>query len=364
MKRKILFGTDIAFSAKSGEIAHVVGLLNELSRGGGVMFLTFRKNFCILKDAGLSARVELIEFESRVGGMVERLLYFRRLLICARINNISHLYVRHSLFARVLGSTFVRPKPYQLVIEYNGVIEKETGSALRLLAMRLTMGLFRKLALRSKVNIAVSSGIQQFYKPMVGGRWVTVHNGVAPQLIDFFQQRPVRQKKDFIFVGNVTHWQDFQALIDFLKVNRDWISSSGLKVKILGSGPSDKELSSMISRASLEDLVLQLGIVRGEQMYEHLAESQVGLLLDTRTVDGQLLFSPLKYFEYSAAKLDILYVTRQQLEDLPGVLSAAPELRFSGLEEFQASCKQAAIRIQSRERSWSVVCGEIEELLS
>lgn len=128
-----------------------------------------------------------------------------------------------------------------------------------------------------------------------------------------------RNSRELLFIGNLNRFEDDRNL----KFILDCFSSSKLdekiKFKIIG-GPDKylKILENYSSELKIDDKVTFLSWQKRDQIFNEIQKSDIGLLMNS-SKDKHSVFhtSPLKYFEYLYAGLNILAVDFPSHRSLP-----------------------------------------------
>jgi glycosyltransferase involved in cell wall biosynthesis len=171
---------------------------------------------------------------------------------------------------------------------------------------------------------------------------VCISYGLAEQLREIFPlQRPVEvipdgvnlgfysgpprrpDNKKIIYVGQLYPWKGAGTLVEAMK----YIDEGNLHV-VGGSAERIRELKETASRLGIEDRIVFHGQVPPEEVRNHLAGAEVGVLPLTRELISASFTSPLKLFEYMAARVPIvasdLPSTREILTDGVNALLVQP----------------------------------------
>ena len=134
---------------------------------------------------------------------------------------------------------------------------------------------------------------------------------------EFFTNKTTKKNKQVVFVGNLLRFGKSRD-IEFIL---DCFSNEKLKdftVKIVG-GP-EKYVETLRSRIEemLIDNIQLLGRLDQQKTSEILMQSTIGILINSKENRNSLLHtSPLKYFEYLAANLNIVAVDFHSHKNLP-----------------------------------------------
>jgi hypothetical protein len=134
---------------------------------------------------------------------------------------------------------------------------------------------------------------------------------------EFFKDRFNKNNKQVVFVGNLLRFgksRDIEFIVECF-------SSEKLKdftLKIVG-GPEGyvETLRNYIDKMSIDNIQI-LGRLNQQKTSEILMESSIGILINSKDNKNSLLHtSPLKYFEYLAANLNVVAVDFQSHKNLP-----------------------------------------------
>ncbi|MBR9789255.1 MAG: glycosyltransferase [Vibrionaceae bacterium] len=359
---KILFGTDIIFGKSSGEVYHVLGVLNSWASNSEVKvsFYTHECNIALLKNLGIDSKVNLIPFYSSImkKGLFKKIGYFFSLRNYLKKHDFDVLYLRSTFWSKFYS--FIHDSNVFYTIEYNGLLEKEMVGWKQYL-IPFAKFLMKKEHSTSNLNIVVAGGIAHYYKLHdFLDNWNVIHNGMNANDLDIIEALgEVNRNNDFIFVGNLAKWQNFDNLISFWLNNNTSLSARGVKLHIVGGGSQRDMLAKLIKENDLENSVVLHGPLYGEEMYSLLRSCQFGLILDERLYEGKLLFSPLKHFQYQACGLRTLYLSDSERIDPEGLdISIVKSSDKVNLEKLSYNNK-----FDSEVRTWNVVSAQLVKLI-
>lgn len=143
--------------------------------------------------------------------------------------------------------------------------------------------------------------------------------------LDFYSGNPQRPKNNrILYVGQLYPWKGTGTLVEAMK----YISNGELHL-VGGSKERIYELKEMASRLGIDGRVFFHGQVPPQQVRSHLAEAAVAVLPLTRDLISASFTSPLKLFEYMAARVPIiasdLPSTREILSDGVNALLVQPD---------------------------------------
>ena len=186
--------------------------------------------------------------------------------------------------------------------------------------------------------VFLNENLSKFYKDPLNS--IVAHNGVDSEM--FKGAKITKIKNSIVFVGNLSRFNKPRGLESFVK----YFCSSDLNgifsLDIVG-GPEAQatKLKKIIEKYKLEKSVKVHGRLSRKKTIEMLEKSSIGLLINSQDNSHSYEFtSPLKYFEYLYANLNVIAV------DFPShrMLPYADKILFYDLDDeksFINSLKQA-----------------------
>ncbi|UCD75512.1 MAG: glycosyltransferase family 4 protein [Phycisphaerales bacterium] len=225
------------------------------------------------------------------------------------------VYERHSLwsyaameFARqveIPGLLEVNSPLIEEQVQYRGLVHED-------LARRTVERSFRT----ATVLLAVSQGVAQRL-----GEWGAddkihiVPNGVDPTRFDNrFRTDSSADADTFTvgFLGTLKPWHGVTTLLD--SCARALGDIPGLRLLIVGDGPLRPTIESDLSRLGIEHISKLTGAIAPTDVPEYLARMDVAVA-PYPSLEG-FYFSPLKLFEYMAARKAIVATALGQIEEI------------------------------------------------
>ncbi|MDO5075841.1 glycosyltransferase family 4 protein [Corynebacterium sp.] len=297
-----------------GACVHMQEVIRELlRRGHNVTVFAVRKGTFIPDDL---RELEVREFPIEAKETAERELaqQQRSEEISAEIirGNFDLIYERYSLFSTVIATSQI---PGILEVNAPLIEEQRTHRALHDIAS--ASDALQLQVSHARVTVCVSENVRTWVSHRtVGGRVVTVPNGVNPERI-------VPQPEDtdgapvVTFVGTLKPWHGVSdLLIAASYANHPW------RIRILGDGPERPALEHLAEKLGLS--VDFRGAIAPAEMPKHLAGTAIAVApYPAAQTDSDQYFSPLKLFEYMAAGLPIV---ASQVGQIPSILGTAGEL--------------------------------------
>jgi len=172
----------------------------------------------------------------------------------------------------------------------------------------------------SNVEIVfLNHNLQKFYD-LDDQQSTVLHNGVDEDLFDTTTRKMNRDLGRMIFVGNLKRFNNergLKFLIDAFNT-RDYLLK--YKLSIIG-GPESyaDELRKHVAALNLEKNIEILGRVERSSISKIYQNAHIGILINTSTDDHSYKYtSPLKYFEYIYAGLNVVAVDFPSHRELPG----------------------------------------------
>ena len=150
--------------------------------------------------------------------------------------------------------------------------------------------------------IFLNENLFNFYN--VSGESIILHNGVDNEL---FIDKKIKKNNSLIFVGSLSRFNDSRG-IEFVINCFNNPKLSDFTFEIIGGNSTEvKKIRKYIYKLGLEKRIRVHGRLNRDSIFEFLTISQIGLLINSRNNDHSYLYtSPLKYFEYLYADLNII----------------------------------------------------------
>lgn len=296
---KILYLTNLKLKESSGEMTHIVGVINSLSKKEiDIDLITFETNENLLLNRKLSKNVNIIKTNYIFNNLLSSLLLFIKFYLLDK-EKYEFIYVRESfLCLLLLPYIFITKK--KVIFEINGIRVFEEKRFFKSLLIKLSDSLTNLLFKKSYKIIAVSEGIREFLIDKYHlNNIFTVHNGTDLEENNNYPEK----NNNLVFIGNLSKWQNFNLLLDAVKINKSKFETKNIIIEIYGDGEEKDKILTNININKLNNIIFLKGKINKELIIDVLSKSKIGLLIDTRFYKKQFLFSPLKYFEYQVAKI-------------------------------------------------------------
>jgi hypothetical protein len=306
----IVYVNDVLFSRASGELTHTVGFLNAMvKKGFDIKYLTYSANKHLLKEYGLSSDIDITYIGTFRNRWMARffyvfILFFYILYKRDKSRGNEVFYIRETTLLFFMGKKTI-------FLEFNGLRFLEVGIGFNAFLVKIADTLNRLLYKRAFCNIAVSEGIKYYLENRMDLKNVRVINN-GTNLVSTFIAPMTTEKKEIVFIGNLSIWQDFNFLIECIEIHKEEIMRKGILFKLYGDGTMKNSLLKSIALRELGDVVQHCGILKRDLIQPVLLGAVAGLLLDKRLYEGFFPFSPLKYFEYRSCGLPVLFLNRNQ----------------------------------------------------
>jgi glycosyltransferase involved in cell wall biosynthesis len=242
---------------------------------------------------------------------------YRRLTRALRERKADLIYERYALnaFCGVLAS---RRFGVPLLLEINAPWHDQSPSSGPVRFRRLARSVERWVCANSIRTIVVSEALRQLLvtEGAPQGRLTVMHNAVDPAVFNpAISGQEVRQRyglNDRLvagFVGWLRHWHGLEDLIDAVHVSG--LLERGLRLLIVGSGPSLSAVQERVESLGLEDQVILTGPVAHEEVPAHIAALDIAL--QPRATDYAC---PMKLVEYMAMGRCILAPNQPNIREL------------------------------------------------
>ena len=166
----------------------------------------------------------------------------------------------------------------------------------------------KKVSSNQKVKIIfLNSNLEKYYKNLNLNSKV-LHSGVDSILFSKFKN--IKKKKNqVVYVGNLLRFGKKRNLEFIIEAFSSYDDLKNYKLQIIG-GPKKEalRLEKIVSQKKLKNINIT-GRLNREETAEKIMESSIGILVNTsESVHSREFTSPLKYFEYLFANLNIVAV--------------------------------------------------------
>ena len=195
------------------------------------------------------------------------------------------------------------------------VFECHQLTTLRNLLMKKSIGHTKSKIIFLNNNLAKDSNLTE-----VGNikKVIILHNGVD---VEYFKTNKVKagSPKVIVFIGNLLRFNKSRGLEFVLQSMVYEQFSEEVKFKIIG-GPHKEvnRLQDYVDSLNLNNRVEILGRLDRESTIKHLSDSNVGLLINSeRDKHSTHHTSPLKYFEYLYAGVNVVAIDYPSHQSLP-----------------------------------------------
>ena len=161
-------------------------------------------------------------------------------------------------------------------------------------------------------NILKDLNIDKKYKDRV----IVLHNGV-----DASNYKKIKQsnKHELVFIGNLRRFNEDRNINFIINCFKNENIQDKYKFKVIG-GPVEAldELDKLINNKGLQDKVELLQWLPRDNVLNEIQKSGIGLLINSNKDKHSIFYtSPLKYFEYLYAGLNVLAVDFPSHKSLP-----------------------------------------------
>ena len=242
---------------------------------------------------------------------------YLRLARALRERKADLIYERYALntFCGVLVS---RRFDVPLLLEVNAPWRHQSPSLGPIRFRRLARSIERWVCSNSARTIVVSEALRQLVRTegVPEGQLTVMHNAVDPAIFNpAVSGQEVRRRyglNDHVvagFVGWVRHWHGLEDLID--AVHDSGLLEHGLRLLIVGSGPSLPAVQNRVRRRGLDDKVILTGPVVHEEVPAHIAALDIAL--QPRATPYAC---PMKLVEYMAMGRCILAPDQPNIREL------------------------------------------------
>ena len=192
----------------------------------------------------------------------------------------------------------------------NVIFECHQYSKLRLFLLRKSLK-----NKKSKIIFLNENLYEDFkHKSLLSDNFSIIHNGVD---LEIFNPKSNKNTKEIIFVGNLKRFgksRDLDFIIDSILRIKD-----GYKLKVVGATLNEiTYLNQKYSDSYFDTHVNILGRLSRPETIEHINNAEIGLLINSdANAHSRKYTSPIKYFEYLGANLNVLAVDFDSHRKLP-----------------------------------------------
>tara|TARA_Y100001958_G_scaffold157220_1_gene151751 strand:- start:766 stop:1893 length:1128 start_codon:yes stop_codon:yes gene_type:complete len=161
-------------------------------------------------------------------------------------------------------------------------------------------------------NILKDLNIDKKYKDRV----IVLHNGVDAS--NYKKIKP-SNKHELVFIGNLRRFNEDRNLNFIINCFKNENIQDKYRFKVIG-GPAEAldELDKLINNKGLQDKVELLQWLPRDNVLNEIQKSGIGLLINSNKDKHSIFYtSPLKYFEYLYAGLNVLAVDFPSHKSLP-----------------------------------------------
>ncbi len=291
---------------------------------------------------------------------------------------------RLSLMGHV-GADLADSLDVPLILEVNALLSEEARQFRALERVELAEAIEQRVLERADAIVAVSAALaDRIAQRGIDARKIhVVPNGVD---VDLFAAAPPRDAArrelglpaGFIagFVGSLKPWHGADVLIDAFAQMAGTAGphAAPARLLIVGAGPQESALREQAQRAGILPLVLFTGAVPHERVPLYIRAMDAAVA-PYRPLDG-FYFSPLKLFEYMAARTCVVASRIGQIEDViehersgllcePGDAAGLARL-LSELRNDPARCErqtQAAFDVVRTRFTWQHAAQQVEHVI-
>lgn len=242
------------------------------------------------------------------------------------------VYERYSLWSHA-GMTFARLSGITGILEVNAPLIEEQRKYRQLPLEQEAEQTLRQVLTNADTIIAVSPGVKNWLEnnyPESGNKVHVVANGVDPAR--YPARKAARNNQVVIgFVGSLKPWHGVQTLVEAFHL----LHQRGRPVRlcIVGDGPEYPQLRAQLTQYGLLSFCYFSGAVNHASVPRLLAAMDIAVAPYPRLTS--FYFSPLKIYEYMAARLPVI-TTR--VGHLPEVVSEGKTGLLVAPDDAQALC--------------------------
>lgn len=361
----VYYFTDRILKESSGEYYHTIGIIIALiNKGVNVTVILDESNYSFFEDEVFkNGKIKFVYVNTSSNNLfrVIKLYTFAIRFLMRKSKTGDIIYTRDTIYTVLLSllPLYIRR---MLVTEINGVARFETNYRI----YKYLYYIFDIIKIKyvwnlSLFNLCVSEGIKEFYNTCsntVSNLYV-IHNGLNSQVINARSSEDSVRKRSMVLVANFTNWQRVDRLCQILDSNRFSVFDMGITVDLYGSGPMKENWEEIVRNTKLGAVVSFKGKLEQSAMADTLTLYTFGLVLDDRYFNGQPLFSPLKYYEYSAFGLNTLYLSEFGHLDLPNCYPISEE---NFIEDVLVLNRSIPVK-ENGIRTWDDVIMDVEVIL-
>ncbi len=212
------------------------------------------------------------------------------------------VYERHALFAHG-AMTFAAEHRLPSALEVNAPLIEEQARHRNLARRADAERSARRAFATAGLVVAVSDPVADYARSLgaADARLTVIPNGVDPAR---FPARP-RPRGPFTvgFVGTLKPWHDVASLVEAVALLRAGVVPDA-RLIVVGDGPARVVLAERVAALSIADAVTFTGAVPAAEVPGWLARMHAAVA--PYRADEPFYFSPLKLYEYMAARLPVV----------------------------------------------------------
>jgi glycosyltransferase involved in cell wall biosynthesis len=293
-----------------------------------------------LIHALLDARVEVCLFASRIEGNIPRTL--QKLSICAIPKYVSNntldkeelalatnqqlpsllsaegpfdfVYERYSLWS-FAGIEWAASRGIPAIVEVNAPLIDEQKKHRQLIHHEIARQSSSRALGSATAIIAVSRKVAEYASSFTTPERIhVIPNGVTPRRFPREIEPLLKRSSDsFVigFLGTLKPWHDLSTLVEAFSIVRK--ENPKTRLLIVGDGPQRKCLEQRLLDTKMREFVDFTGTVPAHEVPRLLASMDAALV--PYAADTEHYFSPLKLFEYMAARLAIVAADIGQIKE-------------------------------------------------
>jgi glycosyltransferase involved in cell wall biosynthesis len=212
------------------------------------------------------------------------------------------VYERYSLWSHA-GMTFARKAGITGILEVNAPLIEEQRKYRQLPLEQEAEQTLRQVLTNADTLIAVSPGVKTWLEsfPESGGNVHVVANGVDPAR---YPARKVARNNPAVigFVGSLKPWHGVQTLVEAFHLLHQ--RGRPVRLSIVGDGPEYPQLHTQLKQYGLRSFCHFTGAVDHAKVPALLATMDIAVAPYPQLAG--FYFSPLKIYEYMAARLPVI----------------------------------------------------------
>jgi glycosyltransferase involved in cell wall biosynthesis len=226
------------------------------------------------------------------------------------------VYERYSLWS-FAAMEYAQEKGIPGLLEVNAPLIEEHAQYRVLVDRAATERVAERVFAAASALLAVSDEVAEYLEkfPATRGKIHVVPNGVDPDRFPSgLQARMPKQEGHFTvgFVGTLKAWHGLQILLDaFAQL---YARKPAARLLIVGNGPEYEKLTAEAAARGLADAIHFTGAVDAAEVPGWLASMDVGVAPYPSLAN--FYFSPMKVYEYMAARVPVVASRIGQLEKL------------------------------------------------